>query len=440
MNNNKGQTVSESNTVDNLKVMKHQWKSFKRSRQTTPEKKSHKPDQSSSKVSIEYNTNPYLRDITNIDETKSTKAKQGYYSSNGTLKSSGMQYNGHNSINQTKGTKMIRTEDVEIDIFEAKIDKDRIVRNLSNTNGYRDQGPIHVYDNMNTMKNGSSHREGVEYVERDIQATVDYDKVKKIVMELQTENETLKKKLASQKYEIRSMKKELHEYKKIAKEFKQMDPNSVNLNIHNDRLQADIKRQTNLLKSVPQFSKFAGSIESKENLMYIPPPKTTQQGCKDKDGKFARDCCVAHKKSNIKNNEMSFHELTDWIPADAKSLCFIYKKKFCPKARDEEVIEFVRKLNECFLLNEAKSIKKLEKENNKVMNKLKMKFQEVGNSKVGISNKIFEKKMKKKGFIEGSLWVIVKLSEDIKKMQKAVDQQTSTPPTKILLIKKQVRH
>lgn len=95
---------------------------------------------------------------------------------------------------------------------------------------------------------------------------------------------------------------------------------------------------------------------------------------------------------------------------------------------DDCLIEFIRKLNEVFLLNEEKLVKFVKGEMNQRMTDLKLKYLEIGgNSKLNKARETkLENRYKKSGFMEGSLWVISKLKQDINKMQKKIDVQASS--------------
>jgi hypothetical protein len=97
--------------------------------------------------------------------------------------------------------------------------------------------------------------------------------VRDIVKGLQNENTLLKKKLASQKYEIRAMKKEQVEYKKICTQFKAMDPSSLNLNIKVTTLQTDINRLTALLAKSDKLKSLGTVLGVKDGLNYMPSKK-----------------------------------------------------------------------------------------------------------------------------------------------------------------------
>ena len=189
----------------------------------------------------------------------------------------------------------------------------------------------------------------------------DYDKVREIVKTLQNENTLLKKKLASQKYEIRGMKKEQIEYKKICKEFKQMDPSTINLNIKVTTLQNDIKRLTELLSKTSKLKELGKAINAKENLHYLPPNKNKENNNKklsrncsktrnnsrnrslsknnDKlrtsgsNKNFLRVCCneEEQKDEEICKKKFCFKEMKDWVPGECKKLALLFKKKFMPK-------------------------------------------------------------------------------------------------------------
>lgn len=104
-------------------------------------------------------------------------------------------------------------------------------------------------------------------------SNADYDKVRDIVKGLQNENTLLKKKLASQKYEIRAMRKEQIEYKKICTQFKAMDPSSLNLNIKVTTLQTDINRLTALLAKSDKLKSLGTVLGVKDGLNYMPSKK-----------------------------------------------------------------------------------------------------------------------------------------------------------------------
>jgi hypothetical protein len=188
-------------------------------------------------------------------------------------------------------------------------------------------------------------------------SNADYDKVRDIVKGLQNENTLLKKKLASQKYEIRAMKKEQVEYKKICTQFKAMDPSSLNLNIKVTTLQTDINRLTALLAKSDKLKSIGTALGVKDGLNYMPSKKEPKlksrnlsktrqssknrslskncRGPRDSSKNFLRICCNEEesKKHEVQtcDKKICWKELKDWVPGEAKKLALLFKRKFMPK-------------------------------------------------------------------------------------------------------------
>lgn len=464
---------------DNLSMMKNLWNSFKNSRDKSPKNgQNNSMNMSNSRFQLENDTrnSHYLKDVTRGMLNKSKKPDIGFYSSNHSMSNyGGANYyscNLNNSIDNSKTRindysnrkNMDSKKEVQKSILMCKIDQINIDTPSRKTKSSPRRSAIfNTSSNPNYELTKGGNESSQAYIPK---KSVDYEKARQIVTDQQDENTVLKKKLASQKYEYRAIKKELGQYKKIAKEFNKMDSDTVNLNIKVKLLETDIKRLTTLLNKTEKHKEIAESLEAKENLTYIKRKASNKEnrGTENKlpkkrslsrgsikslskyqakpvnlcNSSFKRPCCGTNCCNNADcgesynhpkaaNKSISWQELANWIPGEAKNLALIFKNKYLPKVSDSCIIEFIRKINEIFLQNEEKVVKKLNADWKNNVNELKMKNLYISGDKYSKEKFVHKQNsIKKAGFMEGSLWIINKLSQDILKMQKQIDVQAST--------------
>ena len=472
-------------TEDTKSMMKNLWKGFKKSRELSPNniiKDSINITHSRFQLDNDTKNTSYQKDVNRgFLNVPKKKHDVGYYSSNHSMSNyGGVNYyscNLNNSIDDSK-SRVFNNSALKLSDNKKEVQKSILMCkndqiNINTPSKYnRDMSPKES-KNYYTQSNQNFEQTKESGQPNNQKKSVDYEKAKKIVMDLQEENTVLKKKYASSKYEIKAIKKELGQYKKIAKEFNKMDSDTVNLNIKVKLLENDIKRLTTLLKKTETHKQVAETLDAKENQTYV-----KRKGCNKENqlntensrltrkrsltrgsvnsisktkhknlnsnglnynNNFKRSCCgenetccesvTAESYNHPKaiNKTVSWQELANWIPGEARNLALIFKNKYLPKVSDASIIEFIRKINEIFLLNEEKNLKHLKADFKSDINQLKMKNLHITGDKYSKEHfKSKESSVKKRGFMDGSLWIIDKLSKDILKMQKIVDIQASS--------------